>query len=430
VLPGSDAWCAEHAIDPDVWAARGVWRYSYLDRDAVKDAFRPHLPKSELGTVSKVVNQSSGQLMPKHAPPGYPPIPPQLRPDTAVVLDNRTTWHQHGLTEEWPVFPEAAGRAAGKALPRVRVLQNETLEAHLRKAGDPYDPVTGNGDHDGVDIDGVHPHAPSTAKYVLLGKDGRNSRIDLHPMALDLLLSADRVFFALEGTLKNDAILSAGEAVFSVPSVTLWDKSELQRFAREHLVGKQVIVVPDADWFTNPQVDRQALYVRQAIRAAYVEAHIAAPPTDRLHLGVKGVDDFLGFGGGTLDRLVVRGREAPDSILSHSLYHWSKGQVYPRVARRALEGMSLHADEHGRLAVPMGTLGRIVGTRKLRLVEMLERHADSGAFEIEGSLAVANMRIRTKNGSWITATDWANTPTIIVAPEYRSTETTRLLGDL
>lgn len=70
----------------------------------------------------------------------------------------------------------------------------------------------------------------------------------------------------LEGTLKNDAVLSRGEAVFSVPSVTLWDYRELQAFTRTFLEGKTIFIVPDADWFENSPVDRHARLVRSLIR--------------------------------------------------------------------------------------------------------------------------------------------------------------------
>lgn len=441
--PGSDLWCAEHGISPEVWVARGVSRYAYLDRDAVKAMYRPFLSKTKRGTVSKIVNQSSGLVMPKHAPPGYAPIPPQLRPDRAVILDDRVTWHQHGVTSSWPVFPEPAGNAAGKHLPKTRVLLGDTLEAHIRKGRSrmPYDPATGEGDHHGIDVEGVHRHAPSEAKYVLLGDDGANSRIDLHPWALEMLPHAERVFFVLEGTLKNDAVLSAGEAVFSVPSVTLWDSRELSRFAETFLVGKTVIVVPDADWFLNPAVDRQALYVRETLRSvAGLQAHIAAPPIEGLEHGIKGVDDFLGIGGGTIPQLVVRGREAPmwgsggvKRPGGSGIFFWGSIQAYPDTALKALKGLSLHADADGRVRAPMATLARIMGTRKGRLLDMLRRYTENpvgwAAFEIEGSLEVAEMRVRDrKNSRWLRLYDWAQKPTIIVRPEYRSSEYEHPLG--
>jgi hypothetical protein len=39
-LPGSSEWLDEHGIDPKVWAARGVWRYTHDDGERVKDLYR------------------------------------------------------------------------------------------------------------------------------------------------------------------------------------------------------------------------------------------------------------------------------------------------------------------------------------------------------------------------------------------------------
>ena len=96
-------------------------------------------------------------------------------------------------------------------------------EAHIAAEGDPYDPATGEGQHNGIPVDVVHKHPPHAAKYVLLGKA---SRIDLHPWAEQLLPEVEAVFFVLEGTPKTDAVLSAGGVAFGVPSVTCWDPDD------------------------------------------------------------------------------------------------------------------------------------------------------------------------------------------------------------
>ena len=105
-------------IDSAVWAERGC-RYYLKGDQSVKEEFRS-FPDINLGVVSKVVNQCGGWLMPRRAPVGLPPISPQLRPDRPVFTDKRTVWHYHGPQTEWdarPVFPEAAGGAAGKYCP-------------------------------------------------------------------------------------------------------------------------------------------------------------------------------------------------------------------------------------------------------------------------------------------------------------------------
>ena len=60
----------------------------------------------------------------------------------------------------------------------------------------------------------------------------------------------------------------------------MWNCVELERFARKHLAGKTVFVIPDGDWYTNPLVDTQALLLRSRLRGyGYgIAAHVAAPP--------------------------------------------------------------------------------------------------------------------------------------------------------
>jgi hypothetical protein len=388
----------------------------------VKDAYRGFLPKTRLGTVTKAVRQSAGLVMPKHPAPGFGSIAPQLRPDEAIVMDLRPTWHYHGREGgDCPMFPaEATG--AGKYLPKALVLVGLSRDQHVHrdKSAEPYDAATGIGDHHGVNIEVVHYHAPASAKYILLGE---NKRIDVHPWSVRLLPRARRVFFVMEGTLKNDAVLSTGEAVFSVPSVTLWDPRELRLFVKRYLQDKTVFIVPDADWFTNVAVDRQALLVRSCIRRQGVDAYVAAPPIAGLADGIKGVDDFLGKGG-TIEGLIVRGREAPkDRILDLTI-----GAAKHRFDRRkrnwfALEGLALHAGQDGSVAVPMGTLARFMDTRKDRIVPILDDLSD--ALEVDGSL-------ETKIEMWgeTRFMDWVERPTLIIKDEFRAVDNdNKALGD-
>ena len=122
--PRSPEWLAEKGIDKAIWDARGCKRYERGDR-WVKEEFREFLPRTRLGTVTKVVNQSAGWFMPKHAPPGFPPIPPQLRPDKPVIttcgsgitacilalgfaiLGNEYTAVYDGSWAEWASVPSA-----------------------------------------------------------------------------------------------------------------------------------------------------------------------------------------------------------------------------------------------------------------------------------------------------------------------------------
>jgi hypothetical protein len=453
-VPGDPRWLAAHGIDPEVWRERGVWRYDTSDRVRVKATFREHLPPTKLGTISRVVGQSAGIVMPKFAPPGYDPVIPQLRPDNPVETSGLPKWHYHGPSpEKWPRYPARAGRKhAGKCLSWNDILTEEEADLHVAKArGDRYDPETGYGSHHGENRDDVHRHR-TKAKYILLGaKRGDNQRIDLHPLALDRIKQASRVFFALEGCPKNDAIVSAGEAVFSVPSVTLWNPREVGLFAREYLPGKLVIVVPDADWYDNPQVDRQALLVRTCLRTEGVQAEIAAPPVeegvpqceckpvgrittettcDMCGGYLKGGDDWLGAGG-TLDSLTVQLRDAP----LDRIYAWARtvtGLRLDRIRRavRALEGLSLHTArgwdddlEGPYVELSRPSLARIMGLRTRDLDTTLADLADTFTHTCSLETQVLNWNGRQTR-------DWIERPRISVRPEFRASFGETSLGEL
>jgi hypothetical protein len=92
--------------------------------------------------------------------------------------------------------------------------------------------------------------------------------------------------------------------VFSVPSVSLWAAEEFNIFIRP-LQRKQIIIVPDADWFTKPEVLRHARMAQRFLQRRGVETYVAAPPQLGGH---KGVDDYLGDGK-SLNKLEVLERK-------------------------------------------------------------------------------------------------------------------------
>jgi hypothetical protein len=452
--PSDDEWCEAHGIDPELWPA---WRYGTDDVERVQEAFRDHLTKGQLSTVARIVRRSPGWLMPKHGLPLYPDgVIPQLRPDRAVLVDSRKRWHFHGsLRNGWPVFPSEAGKRAGKHLPKAIVLTGDAALLHIDRAtGAQHDPLTGLGSHHGANQEGVHFHLDE-AKYVLLG-EGQCQRLDLPPEAAAMLASARRVFFVLEGSLKTYAILSAGEAVFGVPSVTLWDSEELARWIEVlQAVNPNmfVYVVPDADWFLKPAVDRQALFVRSVIRNAGLPAEIVAPPVfqgqkqceckpvDLTRDGrscslcggfLKGVDDYLGAGG-TIDGLIVRGKEAPLGQIARWGRTLVAGLRSDRAARaaRAIEQLSLHADKAGRFHQPsIWTLARIVKQpRKERLVQTIKDLSDVVSV-VDGSLEIAPVEYQSgyQKGQPILnqfgrpVLDWVAPPTLEIKLEFRAAE--------
>lgn len=491
MIPGDPQWLEEHGIDPAVFAERGVERYTASDEAKVLAAvgrfLRPKpgkdAEKSLQGRenwIRRVVAQSGGLIMPKTAAPGFPDVPPQLRPDgvrgedgvlRGVETDPRPgPYHFHGRLEDQPLSKTTGRRRwprtpNGKALLHQYVLSldNEGVQNHIAKH------------HGGVNTQEVHRHASSPAKYLFL-PGSEEARIDLHPRAARMLSDADRVFLVLEGVLKNDAVLSADECVFSVPSVTLWRKQneilpeELWRFAKEHLEGKMVFVVPDADWIDNPMVDWQALLVRTYLREALGEGlalgdhlvHIAAPPVEFFHAmkregisdSAKGVDDWLGTLGrqwatknGTIpgiDGLVIRGKE-PGRGLSPQEgagfrrtrweIEWLPFEKYWNL-RHAATLLSLTGPRHdrslGSLAGVMDVTSRGYSERSVRILEGL---ADYGVIKIHGSLEVEGYEYmhvdpKTRSKKTIKRKDWKERPMIEMHDSYVATNTPQtLLGD-
>ncbi len=144
-------------------------------------------------------------------------------------------------------------------------------------------------------------------------------RFDIHPLcSLDV---PGPIYVALEGCLKADAILSAGNAVISVPSVTCWRGTDLDEVAqlllnREKELGEVTFVVTDSDWYAKWQVMLQAKKICAFLTQRGVTALPVAPPqvasTDKV-----GVDDWLGECGGSLDELVdidIRMTLEPDEL--------------------------------------------------------------------------------------------------------------------
>jgi hypothetical protein len=274
--------------------------------------------------------------------------------------------------------------------------------------------------HDGVDITGGHTHvrrvkdpsAPPLAR-----------RLDVNPLAVQKLLDDPVVFFALEGCIKADAILSAGAAVFSVPSVTLWDVPELERFAYEYLLDKVVVIVPDADWSDNLLVVNQArMCEAHLFRLGVPETHVAAPPPAFLGMPTNGCDDFLAAHG-RLEDLVVLDYELPTEI-----YEWvaRHGVRRDRAHRdvEAIRALSTYTGPSGRFEAPLQTLAHVMGLHRESVSRVIHRLEDLGAVTIDGSL-------RTKPDYFSRQEEWWKRPPITLIPELRSHDKPeQRLGDL
>lgn len=184
----------------------------------------------------------------------------------------------------------------------------------------------------------------NAAKYVHCPGEGQASRLDMHPDAVSLFSDATRVFFGIEGCVKEDAMLSQGEAVFSVPACWQWRVPEMAAFADKYLAGKVVFIVPDGDWAKNWQVRSAAIQCSSYLRGFGLErVFVAAPPPELLDDGIKGVDDFLGAGY-SLDDMVVIGREIPKTFEQWATKIAREGRV-DGAARDAevLQALSLSA---------------------------------------------------------------------------------------
>ncbi|HEY3212378.1 MAG TPA: hypothetical protein VGL16_04125 [Actinomycetota bacterium] len=215
--------------------------------------------------------------------------------------------------------------------------------------------------------DVLHPHFIRVKdRDVVLAR-----RLSIHPMSRERLQEVHRVFFALEGCLKEAALVSAGETTFSCPSVSLWNASELENFARHHLGGKRVFVVCDSDWdrADDDSVVLQALLARDRLRSFGIDAHAAAPPPggkacehkDKKH----GVDDHLGPcpGEGTVDDLLVIVREAAQGLTEWLANHPPRGDTRNRADGRKRDGfilrwLSTHAGSDGVTTVSDATIAK------------------------------------------------------------------------
>jgi len=401
-----------------------------------------------------------GLLMLKHPAPGEPDVLPQLRPEHPVRTGG-TTWHRHD--EDFLDNPDGLAKhireehAGAEDFPADRHHEHEDFAKYLLvpnekedywhdHAADPAHQGPGSGmrlrDHIRADhpcqLPGPHGEHRCRRKNLKTrhshrrDKDGQHvaDRLDIHPLALERLIVAERVYFVIEGTPKADAILSqiidarAPASVFDVPSVTLWDAPELNsvaqllhastwylRWARRK--EKQVVVVCDADWFKNDAVVRQALFCREFLRKRGVTACVAAPPIcdgQGIHAdcvpGEKckrnGVDDFLAAGG-DLDDLVV-------------------------VDREALFWLALYANKKHEIRGSITTLAKLLGCRKDAdvVLEKLRWHINAGAITSDRELAIG-LNEYTGQRQWAgPPKEW---PTFTIREDLRHEQSFSRLGD-
>jgi hypothetical protein len=321
-------------------------------------------------------------------------------------------WHFHGDDRE---SADLTIPSTGKPLPKRWTHDPMDMDRHIEKK------------HGGVNVQAVHLDE-NRAKYVFPPGDGAK-RLDVHPTAWPRLMKALRVFFVIEGCIKSDAVLSAGEAVFSVPSVTLWNAPELGAFTRA-LIGKAVYIVPDSDWTTNGKVMTQALYCRTHLRRLGVtDTRVAAPPLELYEQdkSIKGIDDFLAHGGSVSD-LAVLERETGYGLAEWLAEKrtWRKDKVVR--GAEVLETLALHADMNGQIRASLRTVASIMGgVHHSRVERGLRDLEECGAVEIEGSLETFARHYDRQTRSWV-GWEWKERPPITIAPELRAKNFTHPLG--
>jgi hypothetical protein len=241
----------------------------------------------------------------------------------------------------------------------------------------------------------------------------------MHPLAWERFTNAPRVFFAIEGCIKSDAILSAGVAVLGVPSVTLWDgpEEELEAVFRQFR-DEEVVIVADSDWTRVPGVLTQAMLCRSALRRLGLRNVVVAAPPDN-GIDKMGVDDHLG-GGRSLAALDVIDREVHHGRALEWLANrngWRKDKTW-RAAQLA-ECLALHADPNGNISKSMRSLAPIMAVRHhSRVGRGMHDLLECEAIIVDGSLSALQ-------GTWhgnhfVRELEWENRPIITLHPDLRA----------
>jgi hypothetical protein len=317
----------------------------------------------------------------------FGPILPQLRPEVPFVKPDKCHWHDAAVihdrlrdikTPRKHSSPEAARAHVARVkarFPGARIFARGSMSYFVRRKLVPvcgaYDLSKLDGierykahirdEHEGASDElletllGAEHEQEDGAKYTLPLGRGKSRRLDVHPFAYKRMRDAEVVVYAIEGSVKGDAVLSrildeeeAGRprpwSVFCTPSVTTAHAKELRHVSRTVLRNKLVVVCCDADWVSNEAVRRAALDIRDRyLEDEGVRAAVAAPPLPEVddpqpcscrrpirpevdEAGVacrycggyfKGVDDFL-VAGGSLDNLSVLDRRGSYRLALHA----------------------------------------------------------------------------------------------------------------
>jgi hypothetical protein len=328
-------------LEPIFGADERLRAGTYIDDDGKEKRF--------LAWVRKYA-RTGGWAMPKHRIPASPfPGNPllQLRPDDPVP--GRKHGHDHAgmlhrerdcpcgiRTHKRTEYKDKQGTVAVYVggWPNGEQQPLGTIERELHERGSEH-----NGE-DAPPIEGPHAHVEMAKYAVAPGPHGK--RWDTHPaLSPSDFLNTERLFLHLEGVLKLDSLISAGEVGIDVPSVTLWNRTEgdlsevdypdpgggfWSEFRPTHqtqelmsfldaCAAAPIIILCDSDWHTNPAVAIEAFCLRDVVRDRGLGCVVAAPPDDEMPFLPNrrreklGSDDFFardnGFPTGTPDDLLV-----------------------------------------------------------------------------------------------------------------------------
>jgi hypothetical protein len=450
----NDSFWRDRGIDEDVRDRRPYIRWTAEDIGLVVEAYKD-LNRGQRAYMARLAHQQNGLVIVRHGIPGTPHIYPEIRPD-AKVKTGPPIRHWHGSAEP----PQEAYE------PGVRLIRRGTksYRDHITKEGEEHARVEAVHEHPDLakyvfppsgtceepwthnhnkgksagyykehqdalqrhlkkwhaDPDAIEWHEDGTHTHGRSVKDNSDSlarRIDVHPWVWPMLPEAERVFFVIEGCLKADALLSQGEVVFSVPSVSLWEAPELEAFACRYLIGKMVIIGPDADWLHNPTVIAQARFCQAFLNRLGIRAFVAAPPQDTQ----KGVDDFLGAGG-KLDDMDVLERRPPINLAEWMAMMGGRKDRRERDAK-VLSALATHANAKGEYSASLQSLSRAIDYKKMRVSRAIRTLEATGAIMIDGDLT-------TRKSYWSGQLEWKETPTITILPELRAEDVQMKLGQL
>lgn len=466
----------DREIDLDLAAER--YR-SYVDLEDVFQAdpnYRDLTP-GQIGFLERMMEQSDGITIVRYAPPlnrrTLQPIFAELRPLDAVLTGSRRHnfvdsngkfWDQHSrpyeqLTRGWQKHvdrAEAIDDHQGVNNPEDH--SHDNLARYLFPPGLYHDVPWENHDHDKMSVDRLathlenhdHPDGGDTVhlKSVKDPNVNRAKRIDVHPSAVERFADARVVYFALEGCLKADAILTEilrtdeCASVFSVPSVTLWDCKEFSQFLQQYVKGRTCFIIPDADWQDERKggaIISQALYCRAAIEDVIGRGgtFIAAPPMYLDGVKTKGIDDYL-HAGGKLHDLKIVNPQAPEDMIFYGFKSPSTTSVGKRRDRAMLRFLSIHADTNGEYSAPLLTIARRVirkGKDRDAVREALMNLVTAGAITSDKPLTTTNTQWipwpeHNPYGAewgikgWSVTHDqedfWRDIPTLTVDSKYRA----------